>query len=63
MDTKQALLIARKTIVDGATLAELKEAVRDLRTLSPNSALAQLVEDKIKVLERKMRKSSMCFGC
>ena len=41
----------------GATLSpsdleQIKDAVRDLRTTSPTSALADLVEDKIRALEK-----------
>lgn len=63
MDTKKALLIARKRIVDGATLAELREAVRDLRALAPNSALADLVEAKMKALERTVRQPGVGLCC
>jgi hypothetical protein len=63
MDTKQALLIARKTIIDGATLAELKAAVSDLRALTPNSALADLVEAKINALEHRIMGPSINLCC
>ena len=33
-------------------LKQIKDAVRDLRSASPNSALADLVEDKIRALEK-----------
>lgn len=52
MDSKTALLIAREALLDGATLAEMKATVRDLRALVPNSALADLVEAKIDAMER-----------
>jgi hypothetical protein len=35
-------------LMSGATLDELKIAASDLRALSPNSVLAELVEEKIK---------------
>jgi hypothetical protein len=34
--------------MSGATLDELKIAASDLRALSPNSVLAELVEERIK---------------
>jgi hypothetical protein len=34
-------------------LKQIKDAVRDLRTTSPTSALADLVEDKIRALENE----------
>ncbi len=40
-------------LASGANLHELKEVVQDLRALSPDSALAQLVEEKIeRILEQ-----------
>jgi hypothetical protein len=53
MQFDKALLIAEKNLIDGATLDELKEAVRDLRALTPNSVLADLVENRIEVIERQ----------
>ena len=39
-------------LASGADLHELKEVVQDLRALSPDSVLAQLVEEKIeRILE------------
>jgi len=39
--------IAVRNLTRGASLAELREAARDLRALSPGSALADLVDAKI----------------
>ena len=39
---------AAEHLASGADLHELMEVVQDLRALSPDSALAQLVEEKIK---------------
>ena len=50
MDSNDAKAMAARTLIKGATLEELREAVRDLRALSPNSALADLVEDQIEQL-------------
>ena len=47
MKSHDAKTIAAKNLIDGATVDELREAVNDLRALSPESALAELVEAKI----------------
>ena len=47
MDSHDAKAIAATNLIDGATVDELREAVNDLRVLSPESALADLVEAKI----------------
>ena len=60
MQFHKALSIAEKSIIDGATLDELKEAVRDLRALTPDSVLADLVETRIKVIESQWKH---CCGC
>jgi hypothetical protein len=52
---KKALRIAERTLVDGATLAELKQASKDLRALTPDSALADLVDAKIRFIESHQR--------
>ena len=49
----QALRIAERTLIDGATLCELKQAVKDLRALTPDSALADLVDAKIRPIESR----------
>lgn len=50
MDANDAPAMAARTLIKGATLEELREAVRDLRALSPDSALAALVEAQIEQL-------------
>ena len=40
-----------QALTSGADLDELRDAAQDLRALSPDSALAQLVEEKIERLE------------
>jgi hypothetical protein len=50
MDSNDAEAIAVKNLIDGATVDELREAANDLRALSPESALAALVEAKIERL-------------
>jgi len=47
MHSNDAKAIAEKNQIDRATVDELREAVNDLRALSPESALADLVEAKI----------------
>jgi hypothetical protein len=47
MDANDATAMAARTLIKGATLEELREAVRDLRALSPDSALADLVEARM----------------
>ncbi len=47
MGSNDAKAIAAKNLIDGATVDELREAANDLRALSPESALAELVEAKI----------------
>jgi hypothetical protein len=49
----KALRIAERTLIDGATLSELKQAVKDLRALTPDSALADLVDAKIRHIESR----------
>ena len=41
---------AAQHLTSGATLEELRSAAQDLRALSPDSALAELVEEKIERL-------------
>ncbi|WP_445504583.1 hypothetical protein [Microvirga sp. G4-2] len=52
---EKALRVAERTLVDGATLAELKQASKDLRALTPDSVLADLVDAKIKSIENQQR--------
>ena len=47
MDHNDLTAMAARNLTEGATLEELSEAARDLRALSPESALADLVEAKI----------------
>lgn len=53
MPYQKALRIAERKLIDGATLAELKQASRDLRALTPDSVLADLVDAKIKAIESR----------
>jgi len=48
---EKALRVAERTLINGATLVELKQASKDLRALTPDSVLADLVEAKIKLIE------------
>ncbi|QRM34126.1 hypothetical protein [Microvirga sp. VF16] len=47
----EALHIAKRMLLDGATLTELKQASMDLRALTSDSALADLVDAKIESIE------------
>jgi hypothetical protein len=47
MDFTEQATKAANTLMSEATLDELRELARDLRALSPDSALAELVEVKI----------------
>jgi hypothetical protein len=47
MDSTEQATKAANTLMSEATLDELRELARDLRSLSPDSALAELVEVKI----------------
>lgn len=51
MSYAEASHIAERTLLDGATLTELKQASMDLRVLTPDSALADLVDAKIEFIE------------
>ena len=42
---------AERTLIDGATLAELKRASKKLRDSVPGSVLADLADEKIKAIE------------
>jgi hypothetical protein len=55
MNSSKALFAAGKSITEGATLDELREAARDLRALAHDSVLADLVESKIEAIENDRR--------
>ena len=52
MDLNRAQAMAAKNLINGASLDELHEVAQDLRALSPDSVLAELVEAKIERLLR-----------
>jgi hypothetical protein len=52
MTFEEAMRMAERSLLSGATLEELREAARDLRSLSPDSALADLVEARIERILR-----------
>jgi hypothetical protein len=60
MSYEKALHIAERTLVDSATVAELKQASKDLRAMAPDSALADLVDAKIKALESRNCRPGTC---
>jgi hypothetical protein len=43
--------MAERNLTEGATLAELRELASDLRALTPDSLLADLIEIRIQVIE------------
>jgi hypothetical protein len=45
--------MAERNLTEGATLTELRELARDLRALTPDSLLADLIEIRIQVIERR----------
>ena len=48
MSFEAAKAAAERHLIDGANLDELRRAAQDLRSLSPDSALADAVEAKIR---------------
>jgi len=53
MGFKKAVEIAAKTLTSDATLDELEEAAENLRALTSDSALAEIVERKIEQILSK----------
>lgn len=51
MNFSEALRTAERNLTQGATLTELRELAHDLRALTPDSLLADLVEIRIQVIE------------
>src|SRR5688572_9305481 len=60
MDSNDAKAMAARNLIEGATLDELRDAVCDLRALSPDSALADLVEAKIEQLLAQRERTDSC---
>ena len=56
MDTNDAKIMAARKLTEGASVDELREVARDLRALSPDSALADLVEAEIERIRAVTRK-------
>lgn len=44
MEFSEALHLAKRNLTDGATLDALRELARDLRTLTPDRILADVIE-------------------
>jgi hypothetical protein len=59
MDSIDAKAMAARTLTKGATLEELRDAARDLRALSPESALADLVEAKIEQMTAESEQTNI----
>jgi hypothetical protein len=51
MRFRKALLTAKSKLIDRTTLAEIKQAPKDLRSLAPDSALADLVDARVRAIE------------
>ena len=51
MRFRKALLTAERKPIDRTTLAEIKQASKDLRSLAPDGVLADLVDAKVRVIE------------
>ena len=51
MNFSEALRMAERNLTQGATLAELRQLACDLRALTPDSLLADLIEIRIQVIE------------
>jgi hypothetical protein len=51
MNFSEALRMAERNLSEGATLAELRQLACDLRALTPDSLLADLIEIRIQVIE------------
>jgi hypothetical protein len=56
MDFSKALRMAERNLTKGATFAELRDLARDLRALTPDSLLADLIEIRIEVIEGRWEK-------
>jgi hypothetical protein len=52
MEFIEALVVAERRLAEGASVEELKEVVSDLRALSRESSLADLIELRIISIER-----------
>jgi hypothetical protein len=55
MRFRKALLTAKNKLIDRATLAEIKQASKDLRSLAPDSALADLVDARVRAIESRWK--------
>jgi hypothetical protein len=55
MRFRKALLTAKSKLIDRATLAEIKQASKDLRSLAPDSALADLVDARVRAIESRWK--------
>jgi hypothetical protein len=62
MHFHKALFIAERNLIDGATLDELKEAVRDLRALTPTRACHRLNQSSVAARQRMPMKDEAVFS-
>ena len=51
MRLRKVLLTAGRKLIDGATLAEIKRESNNLRSLAPESVLADLVDARVRMIE------------
>lgn len=51
MRFRRALLTAERKRIDRTTLAEIKQALKDLRALAPDSVLAELADARVRAIE------------
>jgi hypothetical protein len=51
MHFRRALLTAERKRIDRTTLAEIKQASKDLRALAPDSVLADLADARVRAIE------------
>jgi hypothetical protein len=52
MRFRKAPLTAERKRIDRTTLAEIKQASKDLRSLAPDSVLADLADARVRAIER-----------
>ena len=59
MRLNEVVAFVERHLIDCATVAELKETIHELRSRSPESALADLGEQKIATLETWCRRMNL----
>ena len=59
MRLNEVVAFVGRHLIDCATVEELKETIHDLRSRSPESALAELGEQKIAALETRCKRMNL----